>query len=133
MVLQERDEPVSRCGAGIDRFAMWSTEKCGIRAVVEVRGGQDLGQCGKRTEVGVVALAFCGEQGVQGVVEVIVPLGIKSVAAGCPRRDERGVVQVGLRDQAQRQVNLRRQGGNLVSKFGENVRGRSVNQGVHGV
>ena len=50
------------------------------RAVVEERAGQRLGQRAERAEVGVVALPLAGQQRVQRVVEVVVPLRVQPVA-----------------------------------------------------
>ena len=59
-------------------------------------------QAVQRAEVAVVALPLAGEQGVQGVVHVVVPLRLQAVPAGLARGDQPRVVEVGLGDQRQR-------------------------------
>src|SRR5581483_12133302 len=49
-------------------------------------------------EVLVVAVPLAGEEGVQGVVEVVAPLGIQAVAPERRRADQPRVVQVALGD-----------------------------------
>ena len=63
----------------------------------------------QRAEVAVVALPLAGEQRVQGVVHVVVPLGLQAVAAGLARGDQPRVVEVGLGDQRQRPAQVGRQ------------------------
>ena len=59
------------------------------------RGGQGL----QRPEVAVVALPFTGYRGVDGVVDVVVPLGGHPETALFAGRDQPGVVHVALGDQ----------------------------------
>ena len=77
-------------------------------------------------EVGVVALPLAGQRDVQGVVDVVVPLGVEPVAAGLARGDQPRVVEVGLGDQRQRPAEVGRQRLDLDRQLLEQVRrGRS--------
>lgn len=102
---------------------------------MEVAAGQGLGQRGERGagEVGVVALGLAGQGGVQGVVEVVVPLGVQPEAVLGARGDHPGVVEVGLRDQEQRAAHLLAQGVDRLRQLLQEVPGAVVVQGVHGV
>ena len=73
-----------------------------IRARVVVAVLQRLRQRLQRTEVAVVALAFARHRGVDGVVDVVVPLRGHAKAAAVPRGDQARVVAVALGDQRQR-------------------------------
>ncbi len=102
---------------------------------MEVAAGQRLGDGGERgpREVRVVALRFTGHRGVQGVVEVVVPLRVQPEAALRARGHQTRVVQVGLGDQEQRPARL---GGQRVDggrQFLQEVARARVLQRVHRV
>ena len=66
---------------GVDRHAVVATAERRPGAVVEEAPLADLGQRRQRLEVGVVAGGLTGQRDVQGVVEVVAPLGVEPVAA----------------------------------------------------
>ena len=101
--------------------------------VVEEHRAQRPRQFGQRTEVGVVALPFAGERGMQAVVDVVVPLRGQAVAPGAPRDDQTGIVEIGLGDQRQRPSQVRGKGVHLGGQFLQHVAGTGVAQRVHGV
>ena len=68
-------------------------------SIVEERPAEGAGQIGQCTEVGIVALPFTGQRGVQAVMDVVVPLCGQSVATRDPRRDQPRVVEVRFRNQ----------------------------------
>lgn len=109
--------------------------KARIGAVVEEATGQRLGDRRERgpREVRVVALRFTGHRGVQGMVEVVVPLRVQPQAALRAGGDHTRVVQVGLGDQEQRPARL---GGQRVDggrQFLQEVARARVLQRVHRV
>ena len=65
-----------------------------VGAGVEVPVLQGLGERLHRTEVAVVALAFARDRGVDGVVDVVVPLRRQTETAGLPGGHQPRVVQV---------------------------------------
>src|SRR5262249_18268060 len=52
----------------------------------------------ERTEIDVVALAFLGQQRMEGVMKVVVPLSVEAVSAQVGRPDDARVVQRAFRD-----------------------------------
>ena len=56
------------------------------------------GELGEFAEIGVIPLPLAGQQGVQGMVEVVVPLGIEAVAAALGRGNGAHVVEIALGD-----------------------------------
>ncbi len=97
--------------------------------------GEGPGHGGERRggEVPVVALGLAGQGAVQGVVEVVAPLGGEPLPAGLAGRGGARVVEVGLGDQEQRAVGRHRQPVDLGGEFLQEVHRPVVGQGVHGV
>ena len=81
-------------------------------------------------EILVVPLPFPGEQGVQGVMKVVGPLGLQPQAAGLRGADDPGVVEVALGDQGQRPPQLPGQGLGASGKLPEKGDGAAVVEGV---
>ena len=99
----------------------------GPGAVVEEGPAIGLGPGADLGEVAVVALILPGESDVQGVVDVVGPLGGHAQARDLGRRlltgggDDPDVVEVGLGHQAQGASELDGQGGHGVRELGQNV------------
>ena len=70
-------------------------------AGVDVGGLEGGGQVLHRAEVGVVPVLLAGDHRVEGVVEVVGPLGVDPEPADLPGADDPRVVQVALGDQDQ--------------------------------
>ena len=126
------DEPVA-VGAGRDRPAPVEAAERRERSVVQEHAGQDLVQHLGGAEVAVVPVALAGDQGVEGVVHVVVPLGGHAPAALGGRRDRDRVVQVGLGDQRQRPSEAVGERRDLVGQLREQVPVREVDESVHGI
>ena len=135
VVLQVAEELPAGQRRGVDRPAVVPPAEARPGAVVEEGAGEDLGQAAEAGggEVGVVALALAGQQRVQRVVEVVAPLRGQAHAAGHPRGDHAGVVEVALGDQGQRPADGDRQLVDLLRHLLEHVRGPLVDQRVDGV
>ena len=80
MILGEHHEPLRRHVLH-SRRPEAPPAKGGIDAIVNVRAVEGLGQVSHVTKVRVVAVAFGGHERAQGVVEVIGPRSVASVAA----------------------------------------------------
>ena len=104
----------------------------GPGAVVEEGAAVGLGPCPGLGEVGVVALRLPGDPYVQGVVDVVGPLGGHTQAGSCGGGllvgggDDSDVVEVCLGHQAQGAAQLGGQGGHGVGELGQDVRLRWV-------
>src|SRR5205823_10137446 len=72
-------------------------------------------------EILVIACAFAGEEGVNGVMEVIAPDRINAVTSRALRPRDAGVVCVGLSDYANREAKLARQFYHVLFDVGESV------------
>jgi len=90
-------------------------------AVVHEHLGERLGERLGGAEIGVDPVALAGDQGMDGVVDVVGPLSRHAKAPLRGGDDHLGVVQVRLRDQGQRPADLGRQGGDRVGQLGEQV------------
>ena len=84
-------------------------------------------------EVVVVALPLAGQQCVQRVVDVVVPLGVEAVAVGISRGDEPRIVEIGLGDQRERPRQMRGERVHLGRHLFEHVRGAVIHQRVYGI
>lgn len=132
MGLGVADEAVGGAARDVDGAAVRTAAEGGVRAVVEERARHGFGEPGQRGggEVRVVALGLTGQRGVQTVVEVVVPLGVQTDAAGLARSRRPRVAEVGLGDEGERTAQFRREcvggGGQLLQ---ERQRPR-VGQGV---
>ncbi len=82
-----------------DRPPMSPAPEGRIAPVVDEYLLEGLGEIGQRSEVFIISVALSGEHGVQGVVEIVAPLGVHPVAAGLARLNDAGIVQVALRYQ----------------------------------
>src|SRR6185437_7304957 len=71
-------------------------------AVVHEALIERLREDGQRAEVLVVPLALARQRRPQRVVDVVAPLRVDPVAAGDPRPDDSGIVQVALGDEEKR-------------------------------
>lgn len=77
-----------------------------IRAGVEVAVAQRVRESGQRAEIRIVALPLTGYRGMDGVMDVVIPLGGDPVAAMAGPGDQPRVVSVGFGDQRQRTAQL---------------------------
>src|SRR5690349_5211409 len=68
--------------------------KLGILAAVNVALSQRAREVGYAAEIEVIAAALSGNQGVQGVVKVVVPLRVQPIATLLACAHEAGVIQV---------------------------------------
>src|ERR1700688_2554418 len=104
-----------------------------VDSVVDKCAGQSLRQVGQRAEILVVAVALSGEECMQRVMEILVPLRIESVAAGLAGYDDPRLVEVTLGDQnqmaAERSCEDLDFGGELLEKMDR----AGVEERVHGV
>ena len=94
---------------------------------------QRLCQGGQRPEVGVIALTLAGHRGVDGVVDVVVPLRGHPVAVIGAGGDHPRVVEVALGHQRQRAAQLFGERVGFVGQLLEDVDRGGVEQRVHGV
>ncbi len=94
---------------------------------------QTLAERGERLEVGVVAAGLAGQRDVQGVVEVVAPLGVEAEPADLAGQHHQGVVEVGLRDQRERAAQVGGERGHLDAELLEQVDVGLVGERVHGV
>src|SRR5690606_21894922 len=115
VVLQAGDEPVAG-DAGVGA-AVGAAAEAGVAAVVQDAPGEHFGERGQSGEVGVVAVGFAADRGVQGVVDVVVPLGGHAEPAGVEGAHHARVVQVGFGDQRQWPADGARQGVHFVGEF----------------
>jgi hypothetical protein len=126
------DEPVAVDVVGHRSTPDLATEG-GEGAVVDEHLLQRRHEHLERAEVGVVAVLLAGEVGVDGVVDVVVPLSRHAQTTLRDRSDHGDVVEIRLRDEAQGATEtlgeLRRRPGEL----GEHVGGGVVAELVHGV
>ena len=94
---------------------------------------QRLCQGGQRPEVGVIALALAGHRGVDGVVDVVVPLRGHPVAVVRAGSDHPRVVEVTLGDQRQRPAQLLGERVGFGGQLLEDVDRGGVEERMHGV
>lgn len=132
MGLGVADEAVGGRAGDVDGTAMGPAPEAGVRPVVEERAGHGLGDGGQRSlgEVRVIALGLTGQRGVQGVVEVVVPLGVQPEAARVARCRGPRVAEVGLGDQRQRTAQFRRERVGRRRQFLQEGQRPAVGQGV---
>ena len=132
VVLGEGDEPAPVDVVG-NRASPVAAPEGGVAAVVDEHVPQRVGEHLGAAEVHVVAEGLPGQPRVQGVVHVVRPLAVHAETALAEGGHHGDVVEVGLRDEAERAaellLELRDPGGQL----GEDVRGGVVLDGVHGV
>ena len=102
--LQVAEELPAGYAGSLHRGAPGPAAERGVRPRVEEGSGHRPLDRGVRVgrEVGVVALALAGQQGVHRVVEVVAPLARHPEPSLGDGKDGRGLVQVGLRDQRER-------------------------------
>ncbi len=84
---------------GVDRGPVPASPERGGPAVVQEHLAQDVGKYPGPGEVGVVAVILPGQSDVQGVVQVIGPLGGHAHPAGLAGQDGARIVAIGLGDQ----------------------------------
>ncbi len=90
VILSEYDQAV-----GVNRpagAAMAPLAVLGILSVVDEPLPQSLEQLFESAEITVVALTFTGEDGVQGMMQVVAPLGVQAEAAEIRRADQPRIV-----------------------------------------
>ena len=104
-----------------------------VAPVVEHAPLQALGNAGDRTEVPVVALPLAGEDGVEAMMEVLVPHRVHAVPTEVPGPHHPRVVEVALGDEQQCPAGARRQVLCPQRHLLEDVHRRGVDDGVHGV
>ena len=107
MVVGADDQPPGRRPPGVDRMSVGAAAEAGASTGVEEAAAEHLAERGKRVEVGVVAAGVAGQAHVEGVVEVVAPLGGQTVAAALSRGDQPRVVEVGLGDERHRSAQER--------------------------
>src|SRR5699024_1930414 len=93
------DQAVGGDRRGVDGPAVGASPEGGPGAGEEEPLPQCLGQGVEGAEVLVVGVPFAGDEGVQGVVDVVDPLPGRPVAAAVDAGDQTGVVEVGLGDE----------------------------------
>ncbi len=132
MVVGADDQPPRR-RAAVDPVAVAAAAEAGVRSGVEEALLEHLAQRGEGVEVGVVTGGVTGQADVEGVVEVVAPLGGQPVPARLPGRDQPRIVEVRLGDQRQRPAEERAQRAGLDGQLLQDVRRPGVDEGVHGV
>ncbi len=105
----------------------------GIFAGVDEAVGIGLGQVGDVAVILIVAVGFAGEQAVQGMVKIVIPVHVQLKAALLAAADEAGVVEVGLRHEVDPPVQVFGPGVHGPGQFGEKRLGRLVRDAVHGI
>ena len=97
--------------------------------------GEGFGEVLEGAEVVVVALAALVdvEEGEEGVVEVVAPLGVHAVAAGFAGADDAGIVEVALGDEDETAAEGGSEGFDLGGELLEEVDGGAVDELVDGV
>src|ERR671915_1312068 len=90
VILEVSQEAVAGQAAG--GTSMPAPSKLRVTSVVDEHLTQRLCDVGDRPKVPVVAVALAGENRVQGVMEVVVPLGIEAVATELARSHDTGIV-----------------------------------------
>jgi len=93
----------------------------------------DLARSAREPKVGVVTAAVASEDGEEGVVEVVAPLRIHSVASGFERGDEARIVEVAFGDDDVAAAGVSLEPADFGGELFHEVDGRAVGVGVHGV
>ena len=103
--------------------------------VVDEYLGEGFGEGFGGPEIGVVAVGLAGEERVQGVVDVVVPLHRHAARPlrDADRCDHVGPVEVRLGNEGQRTADLRGPFGDLRGQLGEDVGLGSVDEGMDGI
>src|SRR5580658_1777647 len=107
MVLQETDESRTRQIGG--RTTLAPLAELRELAVVHIGVLDGLGQLADAPEVGVVAVPFACQHGMQGVVEIVVPARAQAIPMLWARSAQAGVVAVALGNEPQFTALLGRQ------------------------
>jgi len=105
----------------------------GVAAGVDVAPLQRPAERLEAAEVLVVAGGLTGQGAVEGVVKVVAPGRIHAVAAGVGGADQLRVVEVALGDEELPPPEAGLEGGDPPGQILEDVDGRRVEDGVHGV
>jgi hypothetical protein len=121
----------------LEQLAVWftvaTTAEHRVLAVVHEGALKRLGHVRQASEVGVIAASLPGEHGVHRVVQVVAPLRVESVATQLKGAHETRIVEARLGDQHEASAQPRLQRVHRVRQLLQDVHGRGVEDGVHGV